>query len=468
MSFRNLRALALGLAVIAAPVLARAQALPDQASILAAMEKMTAAEIAVLQRPTPLPTPGPEVHVMNSNWVNAIFYIGASRYARVAQEQRTIAFLRNNVAERYNYSLRGATSDTRGLLNADDQAIGDLYLELYERRPAEGMILPLKARMDYILPYLTKTPAHERLVWWWCDAMFMAPPVLTRLSAITGDAKYIDAMDVAWWRTYDRLWDKEEHLYARDERFLTMRSPNGKKIFWGRGNGWVMAGLARVLEFMPADYPSRPRYEALFKEMSARIITLQQPDGLWRTSLLDLEAFPGPETSGTAFYTYALAFGINHGLLDRATYQPHVISAWNGLNRHILPSGLLGSVQRTGDQPVPTEETDTGLYANGGFLLAGTEMLKLGQPVTALPAAPAPLDRGFGGGAGQGQGAPRPAGQGQAQAPVANPNQPAVPEPPRTDAERARRAAEQTAVRALAYTPSRDDPDYKAPTARPR
>lgn len=459
MIYRSLRALVLGLAVAATPVFALAQTLPDQASVLAAMERLTAAEIAVLQRPAPLPTPGPEVHVMNSNWVNATFYIGASRYARVAENPQTYAFLRS-VAERYNYSLRGATGDTRQLLNADDQAIGDLYLELYERRPAEGMLMPLRARMDYTLPYLTRTPAPDRLVWWWCDALFMAPPVLTRLTAITGDRKYIDAMDVQWWRNYDRLWDEEEHLYARDERFIERRSENGKKIFWGRGNGWVMAGLARTLEFMPADYPSRPRYEKLFKEMSARIITLQQPDGLWRTSLLDLEAFPGPETSGSAFYTYALAFGINHGLLDRATYQPHVIRAWEGLNRHILPDGLLGSVQRTGDQPVPTEPTDTGLYANGGFLLAGTEMLKLHQPVTPLPAGPAPLDSQRGGGA---AGA-RPAGP----AATGAPNTPAVPEPPRTDAERARRTAEQTAVRALAYTPSRDDPDYKAPTARPQ
>lgn len=455
MIFKPLRAIALLLSTVvtvAAPTLASAQGqtapLPDPAAVMAAMEKLAAAEIAVLQRPAPLPTPGPEVHVINSNWVAATFYIGASRLARVSENPQTYSFLRG-IADRYNYTLRNPTGGPTNLLNADDQAIGDLYLELYERRPAPGVIMQLQARMDYTVPYLTKEPAPKRLVWWWCDAMFMAPPVLTRLSAVTGDRKYIDAMDVQWWRTYDRLWDAQEHLYARDERFIERRSENGKKIFWGRGNGWVLAGLARVLEFMPADYPTRPRYEALFREMSARIITLQQPDGLWRTSLLDLEAFPEPETSGSAFYTYALAFGVNHGLLDRATYQPHVIRAWSGLNRYILPDGILGRVQRTGDQPVPTLDTDTGLYASGAFLLAGTEILKLHKAVTPLPAAPAP---------------PEPMRIRNAPPPLA---QPSGPQPPRTDAERARRTAEMQAVRALTYDPAVDDPNYKPPTARP-
>ncbi|MEI9956953.1 MAG: glycoside hydrolase family 88 protein [Ferruginibacter sp.] len=82
-----------------------------------------------------------------------------------------------------------------------------------------------------------------------------------------------------------------------------------KKIFWGRGNGWVLAGLANLLKEMPADYAGRNFYVNLFKEIAGRILTLQQADGLWRTSLLDPEAYDGGEGSGSAFYCYALAWG---------------------------------------------------------------------------------------------------------------------------------------------------------------
>lgn len=448
---------------------------PNPADVLAVMERLAAAEIAVMNRAVPTNDPGPEPHVINSNWVAATFYIGATRLARVSQNQATINFLRN-IGNRYLYGLQGAGAPS-ALLNADDQAIGDLYLELYSLRPQPGMLIPLKGRLEYNLPYLAQTPAPKRLVWWWCDALFMAPPVLTRMSAITGDPKYIEAMDVQWWRTYDLLWDDQEDLFARDERFITRRSENGKKIYWGRGNGWVMAGLARVLEYMPADFHSRPRYEKLFKEMSARIIKLQQPDGMWRTSLLDTEAFPNPESSGTAFYTYALAFGINHGILDRATYQPHVLKAWAGLNKNMRPDGILGYVQRTGDQPVPTQPADAGLYASGGFLLAGYEMMSLGKPTTPLPVAqPTGGQAGRGGGAGGGFGGqpgagPAAGGGGPAAGqPATDPLAPPVYTPNMTpeERERVRRAAETRAVSALRYDPLVDYPSYPDPiTGKP-
>ncbi len=225
-----------------------------------------------------------------------------------------------DISNRYNFALHGTTP--HDLINADEQCLGATYLELYARRGQPGMIMPLRQRLDYTLPYLTQNPPPARLTWWWCDALFMAPPVFARMSTITGDPKYIDAMDIQWWRQYDRLYDKTEHLFFRDERFFTRTSKNGKKVFWGRGNGWVIAGLARVLDTMPANYPTREKYITLFKEMATKIASIQNPDGFWSTSLLDPDDIKGPETSCTGFYTFALAWGVNHNILDRASLNP--------------------------------------------------------------------------------------------------------------------------------------------------
>ncbi|MFT4176143.1 MAG: glycoside hydrolase family 88 protein [Luteolibacter sp.] len=316
-------------------------------------------------------------------WTWASYFAGALKLTEVKKlpELEQFAF---RTAKRFQYSHRNDGAPVH-LINADDQAIGDLYQWVYLRTGSPGVLLPLKQRLDYTVPYLEFQPEPEKLVWWWCDALFMAPPLLTKMSAITGDPKYVRAMDVQWWRVYDRLYDEEERLFARDARFIERRSPNGKKIFWARGQGWVISGLARVLEHMPADFPSRPRYVTLFQEMADRIVSLQQPDGLWRASLLDPEAFPDAETSGTAFFTYALAFGVNHSLLDREKYLPSALKGWAALNRYILPSGNLGQVQARGDQPVPTRLNSTGLYATGAFVLAGLEMTKLNDPVNSLP-----------------------------------------------------------------------------------
>jgi rhamnogalacturonyl hydrolase YesR len=427
-----------GLLLSIAPAAAKptAEALPDSATVRQTLERANAAEIAAMRaQDVPLMT-GSVLKEVSSNWVAAAYYVGAAHLARVTNDPATLQFL-TQVAEHFNYGLRGSRTE-KSMLNADDLAIGDLYEELYARRRQPGTIMPLRQRLDFMLPHLTVMPPPAHLVWWWSDALFMAPPVLTRMSALTGDPAYIKAMDVQWWRTYARLYDPAEHLYARDERFIDRRSDNGKKIFWARGNGWVMGGLARVLEAMPADFPSRPRYLATFKDMAKRIASLQQANGLWRSSMLDTQAFPEAETSGSSFMVYALAWGINHGVLDRKTYLPHVLKGWAALNRQLLPNGLLGAVQKTGDQPVPTTPDETGPYGQGAFLLAGIEVMNLGKPVAKLPVG-------------------EPAQDSAAIIAATSPQSP-KPTTVRGPAEETRRAAEMKAVQGLAYDPTTEGP----------
>ena len=360
---------------------------PSRESTMAAVEYVASSQIAAMAaEPLALST-GSNLTQMSSNWVAATFYVGASRLARVSDDTRTLRFL-SAVADHYNYSVRGARSG-KTMLNADDIAIGDLYEELYARRGQEGVLMPLRQRLDWQVPYLARAEDTAALVWWWADALYMAPPVFARMTAITGDPKYLNAADKEWRRTAARLWVEDEKLFLRDERFKdeNHRDADGDRIYWSRANGWVMGGLVRWLESVPTDFAGRGFYVDLFQKMAGRIAGLQQEDGLWRASLLDPEAYPEAETSGSVFYVYALAWGINHGLLDRDTYLPHVLKGWAGLNRHVLANGLVGAAQKTGDQPVSTDPEDVGLYASGTYILAGLEVASLNDPVRSLPLA---------------------------------------------------------------------------------
>ncbi|MDR1666798.1 MAG: glycoside hydrolase family 88 protein [Bacteroidales bacterium] len=268
--------------------------------------------------------------------------------------------------------------------HADDIAICQLYLDLYRREKKPEMIQATVDTVKKFIAHPYPTKGVEVIKWWWCDALFMAPPALVKLGLVTANAELLKKNDEYYRECYDLLYDREEHLFARDLNFVIKndgkdrRESNGKKIFWSRGNGWVMAGLARILEELPDDYPRRPFYEQLFREMAAKIISIQQPDGLWRTSLLDPDAYPGGEASGSGFYCYALAWGINSGLLEKATFLPAVQKAWTGLNRCVNEEGRVGWVQPIDGNPRRNVNADSWeVYGTGAFLLAGSEVIKL-------------------------------------------------------------------------------------------
>jgi rhamnogalacturonyl hydrolase YesR len=283
----------------------------------------------------------------------------------------------------------GETNDwklSRRTYDADDYCIGQSWAELYQLYRAPKMIAPLRERFDYILANPSKTTSLEygkkedpktRELWAWADSLFMGPPAWMRLYAATGDARYLDFAITNWWRTTDYLYDKDEHLFFRDSTFFQKKEANGKKIFWGRGNGWVMGGLVRTLQYLPANHPDRPRFEQLFKDMADKVLVCQQSDGLWRASLLDPASYPLKETSGSGFFTYALAWGINQGLLDRSKFEPAVDKAWAALVSCVAANGKLTNVQPVGADPKKFAPESTEPYGVGAFLLAGSEVYRM-------------------------------------------------------------------------------------------
>jgi rhamnogalacturonyl hydrolase YesR len=275
--------------------------------------------------------------------------------------------------------------------HADDQLIAQAWIWAARNGAGKEALAPTIAYFDNVLakrptgslefvpgaPGAGWSKCTDR--WCWCDAIFMAPPTLLQLARQTGDQRYAEFAHEEFRATTDYLYDPVEKLYFRDSRFFDTRDAKGRKQFWSRGNGWVMGGIVRMLEAMHSKDPKRAYYEGLFRDMAAKLLTLQKPDGYWSPSLLDTDPGTPTETSGTAFFTYAFAWGIDAGLLDRATYQPAAIRGWDAIVRAVQPDGMLGWVQQVGDRPDSVSATETQFYGSGAFILAGTAMADLAR-----------------------------------------------------------------------------------------
>jgi rhamnogalacturonyl hydrolase YesR len=301
-----------------------------------------------------------------NDWARAAFYTGVMATYRTTQQQK---YLDNAIAWSTSFDWRLA----KRFRHADDHARGQTYLEIFELKKDPAMIVDIKNTFDSLI----LDPRPGRVDWWWCDALFMAPPVLARLAAATGNNGYLNFLNTMFWDSHAFLYDKEEHLFYRDKGYFDKRTPAGKKTFWARGNGWVMAGTARVLQYLPKSDPGYEKYVSLFREMAASVAKIQSKDGLWRPSLLDEAEVPHPETSGSAFFCYAMMWGVNNGILDKREYLPVIKKAWKGLNEYVTPEGKLQWVQPIGAAPDKVTIDNYQEYGSGAFLLAGSEICKM-------------------------------------------------------------------------------------------
>lgn len=313
-------------------------------------------------------------------WIPAAMYMGMFDWAELSGDNQYFDWLKKTFS-------RQSWQVADRMYHADDVCVAQVYIDMYNKYKEERMLLPTTARIDWVinnpskggmdLDY-SKGITYER--WSWCDALFMAPGVYTRLYTLTGNKKYIMFADAEFKATYNHLYDKDEKLFYRDSRYFGQKEANGKKVFWGRGNGWVIGGLAEILKTLPAtDEEYRPFYLNLFKEMSQRLASLQSKDGYWHASLLDPDSYPSPETSATGFIVYGLAYGINQGYLPADIYLPIVKKGWEALVSAVEASGKLGWVQPVGADPRKVTQDMTELYGTGAFLMVACEVYKLEQ-----------------------------------------------------------------------------------------
>ena len=308
-------------------------------------------------------------------WRNGVLYNGMFDWAEISGGKHYLDYL-CKIFDKESWQLGNR------MYNADDICVGQAYLDMYIRFKDPKMLVPTQARVEWILEHRPganidiRQGSSDR--WWWCDALYMAPGVYSRLYALTGNKQFMAFADREFKATYDHLYDKEEKLFFRDGKYIDQQEKNSKKVFWGRGNGWVMGGLVEILKTLPTkDKKFRPFYEQLFREMSERIIALQGEDGFWRASLLDPTSYPNPETSGTGLFTYALAYGINSGLLEYEKYFPSVQRGWEALVASVDTEGKVGWVQPVGQAPQHAEKKSNLTYGTGAFLQAASEVCQL-------------------------------------------------------------------------------------------
>ena len=277
--------------------------------------------------------------------------------------------------DRANWKYSYGESDDY-VLFGDWQICFQTYADLYNILPDDKRIRRAREVMEYEM----STPKHD--YWWWADGLYMVMPVMTKLHKITGNKQYLDKLYEYITYSDSIMFDPEENLYYRDGKYVypKHKSANGKKDFWARGDGWVLAGLAKVLKDLPAEYEHRKFFEDRYRNMADAVVNSQRPEGYWSRSMLDEEHAPGYETSGTAFFTYGLLWGINNGYLNDPKYLDAAQKGWNYLkNVALQKDGRVGYVQPIGEKAIPGQVVDSKSTANfgvGAFLLAACEYVR--------------------------------------------------------------------------------------------
>jgi unsaturated rhamnogalacturonyl hydrolase len=318
-----------------------------------------------------------------ADWTNGALFAGMVEWAGIAGDNSYFEWLRD-ICEKTGWTCK-ASRNPLGRYHADDYCVGQTYIELYRKYKDKKMIKPMKAYFDHII----KDPATGDLKfentndywstqrWSWCDALFMGPTVWAKMASVTGKKKYLDFMYNEYKATTDYLYDKDEDLYFRDSNYFTRKEANGAKVFWGRGNGWVFAGLPIIIRELPGKYEHKDYFVTIYKEMAAKLLKLQSADGFWHASLLDPASYPNPEMSATSFFVFGMAWGVNNGYLDRATYIPAIVKGWKSMVTSVWPDGKIGFIQPIGADPKSVTREMTEVYGVGGFLMAGTEITRL-------------------------------------------------------------------------------------------
>ncbi len=320
----------------------------------------------------------------NSFWHYAAYHTGNMQAYRVTGIEE---YRKYSEAWAEHNQWKGAKSDDRSkwkysygekddyVLFGDWQICFQVYIDLYKLEPEEYKI----ARAKEVMEYQMSTPQSD--YWWWVDGLYMVMPVMTRLYTVTEDDLYLKKLYEYFNYARDLMYDNESKLFYRDAKYIYPKhtTNNGLKDFWARGNGWIFAAFPRILEDLPATDPHRDEYIRIYKELAEAIAASQQPEGYWTRSMLDPEHAPGPETSGTAFFTYGYLWGMNNGFLDKSIYLPVVEKSWKYLTEvAIQPDGKLGYVQPIGEKAIPGQIIDinsTADFGVGAFLLAASEML---------------------------------------------------------------------------------------------
>jgi unsaturated rhamnogalacturonyl hydrolase len=298
----------------------------------------------------------------NDNWDGATYWLGDLAAYQATGEQSYLSSALS-WASKYSYNLLPVGSE-EPLYNT--QAAGQVYIALGQLEDAPSDF----THINHSIAGMVNGSGNGG--WPIADAINMSMPNFAELGVIDGNTSYFSKMYAEFNATQGALYNSSVHLWWRDSTYV------GTGTYWSRGNGWVFAALAKVLTVLPASDPHYATYVQIFQNMAAELASVQRSDGFWNASLTNPSDFGGPETSGTALFTYGMAWGINNGILSSATYLPVVQRAWSGMvTKAVQPSGFLGYVQAVGSGPAPSSASTTADFGVGAFLLAGRQVALL-------------------------------------------------------------------------------------------
>ena len=325
-----------------------------------------------------VPFPTRNKMYMGDIWTRGVYYEGLMALNAVDPQQRYIDYALD-WANYWDWGMRNGVTLTR---NADNYCCAQTYIDLYRMFGEAKMIEKTTECLENIL----NTPEAEA-DWTWIDAIQMGMPALIKYGVTTSRPEFFEKAWIMYKWSRDRFLNTAEGLWWRDKDFCPpYTTPSGKNCYWGRGNGWVIAALARVLEELPENDPHREVYIEDFRNMCKALLGYQRSDGTWNCSIADPLDFGGPEATGTALFVYGMAWGVNHGLLDKDEYLPSITAGWNGLNRICIhPNGFIGYSQGSGKEPKEAQPVtydkipDFEDFGTGCYLLAAAEVYRLSE-----------------------------------------------------------------------------------------
>ena len=311
------------------------------------------------------------------SWENAVFVTALYEWALFTdneQWQQWCAY----IADTSGYALPGFER----IYHADNFPIGLMYAQMYDRTGDSACIIPTCKVMDSIVAnpptgtYDMDGSLTHKDHWTWCDALYMAPPTYAAFAVLMNDTAVMNLCHREFRGTYDALYNPADSLFYRDAKYFSKREKNGQPVYWGRGNSWVMGGLARLLTVLPKEDAHYDWYVALYREMMAKVVSLQDEQGYWHASMLDPDSYPNPEMSCTGLFAYAIWWGINSGILDEATYLAPARKAWQAMVGCVREDGMLGYVQPVGANPQSVTADMTETYGAGAFLMTAQQIIE--------------------------------------------------------------------------------------------
>jgi unsaturated rhamnogalacturonyl hydrolase len=225
--------------------------------------------------------------------------------------------LRDRLVKRFDPMLPGGTETNLigKRAHVDDEIFGVVPLEIGIQTKDPKYVAYGKqfADQQWENPQPDGLSAETR---YWIDDMYMLTILQLEAFRATGDKKYLDRDALEMASYLDKLQQPNGLFYhAPDVPF-----------FWGRGDGWVAAGMAEMLRTLPADHPQRARIMKGYEMMMAALLKYQGKDGMWRQLIDHEEAWP--ESSSSAMFTFAIITGVKNGWLDPTIYGPAARRAW--------------------------------------------------------------------------------------------------------------------------------------------